>query len=570
MVLTSRSGRRLLAVAASAALAASLAACGGDDPATSEEETAGETGEGGTSEGSGGSLVFAGSGDPVILDGAYVSDGESIRPIRQMFETLVTTEAGGTDIVPLLATEWAASDDGLVWTFSLQDGVTFHDGTEFNAEAVCFNFDRWYNFTGIQQAPSVSYYYSTVFGGFATNEDPALPVSLYSSCEATDEATAVITLSKASSTFLSALSLPAFSMASPTALEEFGADEVSGTGEAPAFDGSFGYTNPVGSGPFKFESWEQGDRLTLVRNEEYWGDKALLDELIFTPISEGPARLQALQAGEIDGYDTVDPADLGTIEGDDQLQLLYRPAFNVGYLGMNSSLPPLDNPDIRKAVAYAIDKQNILTTLYPEGAQAAINFMPPDLWGWTDTVEAYEYDPEMAKQLIADSGVTDLTVEFWYPTDVSRPYMPDPEGNFTLMAENLEAVGFTVVPKSAPWNPDYLDANQVGTQQMYLLGWTGDFSDPDNFLGTFFQTEQPQWGFSEQAIFDKLDEAEAEPDEAAREALYVEANELIADFVPGVPYVHTDPAIAFRAGIEGYEPSPVNNEDFATVSIPSE
>ncbi len=547
-------------------MALSLAACGGDgdDPAE-PDEPGGET-----EAGSGGTLVFAGASDPVILDGAYVSDGESIRPIRQIFEGLVTTEAGGTDIVPLLATDWEPSEDGLEWTFNLQEGVQFHDGTDFNAEAVCANFDRWYNFTGILQSPSVSYYYGTVFGGFAENEDPEAPEGLYSSCEATEDSTAVITLTRASSTFLSGLSLPAFSMASPTALEEFGANDVSGTGEAPTFDGTFGYENPIGTGPFKFESWERGDRLTLVRNEEYWGDLALLDELVFTPISEGPARLQALQAGEIDGYDLVDPADLGTIEGDDQLQLLFRPAFNVGYLGFNSSLPPLDNPDIRKAIAYAIDKENILTTLYPEGSQAAINFMPPELWGWTDTVESYDYDPAMAEQLIADSGVENPTLEFWYPTDVARPYMPDPEGVFTLMQANLEAVGFTVQPNSAPWNPDYLEANQVGEQQMYLLGWTGDFGDPDNFVGTFFQSPQAQWGFDEQPIFDLLSEAEAEPDQAAREELYVEANELIADFVPGVPYVHTQPAIAFAAGIEGYEPSPVNNEDFAKVSVPQE
>ena len=566
MLSTTRAGRRYLAFAASGILAASLAACGGDDPAT---PGATDTGDAPVA-GSGGTLVFAGSSDPVILDGAYVSDGESIRPIRQIFESLVTTEAGGTDIVPLLATDWTTSDDGLEWTFNLQEGVTFHDGTDFNAEAVCANFERWYNFTGVQQSPSVSYYWSTVFGGFAANDDPEGPDSLYASCEASEDLVALITLTRSSATFLSGLSLPAFSMASPTALEEFGANDVSGTGDAPTFDGTFGYENPIGTGPFQFESWARGDRLTLVRNEEYWGTKALLDELVFTPIAENTARLQALQAGEIDGYDLVDPADLGTIEADDQLQLLYRPAFNVGYLGFNSSIPPLDNPDIRKAIAYAIDKENILTTLYPEGAQAAINFQPPDLWGWTDTVESYDYDPAMAEQLIADSGVTNPTVEFWYPTDVARPYMPDPEGNFTLMKANLEAVGFTVIPKSAPWNPDYLEANQVGEQQMYLLGWTGDFGDPDNFLGTFFQSPQDQWGFNEQAIFDKLDEAEAEPDQAAREALYIEANELIADFVPGVPYVHTDPAIAFRAGITGYEPSPVNNEDFALVSVPAE
>ena len=121
--------------------------------------------------------------------------------------------------------------------------------------------------------------------------------------------------------------------------------------------------------------------------------------------------------------------------------------------------------------------------------------------------------------------------------------------------------------QSAPWNPDYLAANQAGTQQMYLLGWTGDFGDPDNFIGTFFQTAQAQWGFNEPEIFDALDAAEAETDEATRETMYQDINQMIMDFVPGIPYVHTEPSIAFRAGIDGYVPSPVNNEDFATVTI---
>ena len=132
---------------------------------------------------------------------------------------------------------------------------------------------------------------------------------------------------------------------------------------------------------------------------------------------------------------------------------------------------------------------------------------------------------------------------------------------------DLEAVGFTVTTQSAPWNPDYLAANQAGTQQAYLLGWTGDFGDPDNFIGTFFQTEQAQWGFDEPDIFDALDAAEAETDLETRTQMYMDINAMIAEFVPGVPYVHTQPSIAFKAGISGYEPSPVNNEDFATVTI---
>ena len=170
----------------------------------------------------------------------------------------MTTEPGGTEIVPALAEEWEVSEDGLEWTFSLREGVTFHDGEPFNAEAVCYNFDRWYNFSGIQQSGNVSYYWQTVMGGYANNEDESLGESLYSSCEVTDEHTATITLSRPSSTFLSAMSLPAFSFGSPAALEEYGADEVTGSGEEPQFTGTYGTEHRRGRGDVPGQSRRGG------------------------------------------------------------------------------------------------------------------------------------------------------------------------------------------------------------------------------------------------------------------------------------------------------------------------
>ncbi|HXV56260.1 MAG TPA: ABC transporter substrate-binding protein [Gaiellaceae bacterium] len=333
---------RLLLLLAAMLLALGLAGCGGDD----DDEGAGDTGAAETEEGDGaegGTLVFAGAADPVALDGALVSDGESLRVIDQIFEGLVTLSEGGTDIVPGLAESWEASEDGLEWTFNLRDGVTFHDGEPFNAEAVCFNFDRWYNFTGSFQNPSASYYWQTVFGGFAEPEEGSPETSLYASCEAPDELTAVLTLTQPSASFLGALALTNFTIASPKALEEFGADEGEVDDEGIFHPtGTYGTEHPTGTGPFKFESWTRGDRLVLVRNDDYWGEKAHLDELIFRPIPDNAARLQALQAGDIHGYDLVEPQDVPTIEGDSNLQILDRPPFNVAYVGITQSHEPLD------------------------------------------------------------------------------------------------------------------------------------------------------------------------------------------------------------------------------------
>jgi peptide/nickel transport system substrate-binding protein len=559
----------LLLMLVAGMLAVTAAGCGGDDD---DEEagggtTAAEETDGG--EASGGTLVFASSADPVVLDGALVSDGESLRAIDQMFEGLVTLSLGGTEIEPALATEWEASEDGLEWTFQLREGVTFHDGEPFNAEAVCFNFDRWYNFSGPLQNPSASYYWQTVFGGFAEPEEGSPETSLYESCEATSEFEVVLNLTKASTSFLGALALTNFTIASPKALEEFGADEGTvdeETGFRPT--GTYGTEHPTGTGPFKFESWTRGDRLVMVKNEDYWGEPAKIDELIFRPISDNAARLQALQAGEIQGYDLVEPQDIPTIEGDDNLQILDRPAFNIGYVGINQKNAPLEKLEVRQAIAHALNRQEVVENFYAGRGEVAHQFMPPELFGYADEVTEYEYDPERAQELLQEAGVeTPLELTFCYPTDVSRPYMPDPPRNFEAFAANLNAAGFKITPRAAPWSPDYLGLVDEGNCPLYLLGWTGDYADPDNFIGTFFQSAQPAWGFENQELFDKLDEAEAETDEDTRIELYQEANQMIADFVPGVPYVHTKPALAFAACVEGYEPSPVSLEPFSIVSL---
>jgi peptide/nickel transport system substrate-binding protein len=554
-----------------AMLAFAAAGCGGDD-----EESAEGGATTGASEGTeGGTLVFAGAADPVLLDGALVSDGESIRAITQMFETLVALKPGTTEPEPGLATEWEPDEAGTTWTFQIREGVTFHDGEPLNAEAVCANFDRWFNFPSALQNPSASYYWQVVFGGFAKTdpESGAPEESLFESCEATGEYTVDLNLTKPSATLIPALSQQAFSIASPKALEEFNAD--AGTVDADGVfrpEGTFGTEHPIGTGPFKFESWTRNDRLVLVKNEDYWGEPAKIDELILRPIADNAARLQALQTGEIQGYDLVEPQDVETIEGDDNLQVLDRPAFNVAYVGFNLSKPPLDNDLVRQAIAYGLDRQSVVDNFYAGRGVVATQFMPPEVVGYADDVKEYEFNPERAKELLQEAGVAQpVELEFWYPTDVSRPYMPDPKRNFEAFAASLNESGFKVVPKSAPWNPDYLGRVDAGTAgHLHLIGWTGDYGDADNFIGTFFQAAKPQFGTNENPnpeVEKLLNDAEIETDEAKREELYKEANRAIMEWLPGVPYAHSEPALAFAANVNGYEPSPTTNESFATVTI---
>ncbi len=259
-------------------------------------------------------FVFGMEGEPTVLDGARSTGGPAARVGSQIFEGLLTVGANG-DLKPSLARSWQSSGDGRSWTFTLRDGVRFHDGSKLDAAAVCANFDRWYHSTGILQTQAVSLAWRSIFGGFATKDDPSAPAeSLYASCEIRGEHEVVVNLTRPSGRFLPAMTYWQFTIASPDALRRYEADRVSGSGAAPKFEGTFGTEHPVGTGPFKFERWIRNDRVVLVRNDGYWGEKPKLDRVIFRPIADPTARRQSLESGEIHGYEPVDAADLGPLE----------------------------------------------------------------------------------------------------------------------------------------------------------------------------------------------------------------------------------------------------------------
>jgi peptide/nickel transport system substrate-binding protein len=518
----------------------------------------------------GGTLVFGTASDPVVLDGALISDGESGRVIDQLYEGLVALKPGSTQIVPSLATSWKASGDGKTWIFNLRHGVRFHDGTAFNSAAVCFNFNRWYNFSGSFQNPDATYYWQTVFGGFHHPEQGSPKGSLYKACRPAGPFKVRLILTKRSASFLGALSLGSFSMESPTAMKKYGANKGSVDSDGVFHPtGTYGTKHPTGTGPFKFKSWSVGNKLEIVRYAGYWGKKAKVDRVIFQPISNNTARLQALQNGEIQGYDLVAPQDIATLKKGG-FRVLSRPAFNVAYVGFNYSKPPMDKLAVRQAIAYGLDRQSVVRAFYAGRAVVAKEFMPPQVIGYAKDVKTYPFNPEKAKSLLRGAGLKlPVDINFWYPTNVSRPYMPDPKRNFEGFAASLERSGFHVIAHSAPWRPDYLSAIDRGDAQMYLVGWTGDFGDPDNFIGTFFRTPQDAWGNfpASWGIYKILNKALAETNLKKRVQEYKQANRLIMKYLPGVPYAHSSPALGFKQNVHGYVPSPVSLEPFSLVSI---
>jgi peptide/nickel transport system substrate-binding protein len=518
-------------------------------------------------------IVFGTESDPILLDPSLISDGPSLRATDQIFNSLVGFKLGGTTIVPELATSWKPSKSGLSWTFQLRKGVKFSDGTRFNAAAVCVNFNRWYNYPAPLQNAALTYYWQTVFGGFA-HPGPGSPgpdKSLYKGCKTRGQYQVTLLLTRPSSSFLAAIGLPNFGIASPAGLKKYKAN--AGTVDASGVfhpTGTFATRNPVGTGAWMVKSWQVGSKLELVPNPFYWGKKSKLKRVIFRPIGDTAARLQALQSGELQGLDGVNPQDFTTVQNNSKLKLLKRPTFSVGYVGLNQAFPPLNNPLVRQAVAYGLDRASVVP-FYSGNGQLANQFLPPALFGFAKKgVPSYPYDPDKAKALLKQAGLTlPVKLDFWYPTAVSRPYMPDPKRNAEAFGASLEKAGFSITFHSAPWSPDYKSALQAGKYQIFLFGWIADFADPADFLNVHFGSKTPQFGFDNPALFALLKRADAEPNQAKRIVLYQQAGVQVMKYLPVVPYIWAGSALGFDKNVLGYAPGPIGpvNEPFSLVSF---
>ena len=547
--------RGLVAITGATIAALALAGCVASERGDNDSEGSGDVD---------GTFVFAASSDPASLDPAFAQDGESFRVSRQIFEGLVGTEPGTADPAPLLAESWESSEDGMSHTFTLKEDVTFQDGTPFNAEAVCVNFDRWYNWTGLAASEAFGYYYNKLFKGYADSAADAV----YKSCTPDGDYSVTIELNKPFAGFVASLSLPSFSMQSPSAMQEFGADEVGGSAEAPQLS-EYAMGHPVGTGPYAFDEWAPGEQVTLKAYDDYWGEKGQIDEIIFRTIDDPTARRQALESGSIDGYDLVGPADTKALE-DDGFTMVSRPPFTILYLAFNQAVPELQDPKVREALSYAVDKDALISQVLPEGTEKAIEFVPEVVNGYNADVTTYDYDPEKAKALLAEAGYDEsnpLKLTFNYPVNVSRPYMPDPEQIFTVLSSQLTEVGVETTPVSEEW-VEYLDRT-TGTSDhgIHLLGWTGDYNDTDNFVGVFFGQQSSEWGFDNPELFQKLNEARGVSNLEEQTALYEEINEMVAQFIPGVPLAHPAPTLAFDPRVESYPASPVNDEVFTGIVL---
>ena len=509
----------------------------------------------------GGTLVVAIPGDLNRTDPALVDDANSSYVLQQIFEGLVTLKPGsGSEIVGQLADSWTLSEDGLTYTFKLKSGIKFQDGTDFNAAAAKVNFDRWMSIPKTYVDLGYTYYIDTVITGKIAETT------------APDPTTFAIKLKAPNSAFLVTLTLTPFTFSSPKALKD-------GDASAPDFkNNKYAQGGPpaaVGTGPFVFKEWVPGDHVTLTKNPDYWNKAAggpYLDSLTFKPIADTTATLNALQAGDVDISQTLAPVDAPTAQKDPKLQYYDRgSACNTGVLAMNQKFKPFDNLKIRQAVAYAINRKAIVDAFFGDTGVVLKNWAPPGTI-FANDLAVPDYDVEKAKALIAESGVTDLSFDFWYPSDVSRPYMPDPKGEFEAMQRDLEAVGFKPNPKTSPWRPDYLAAESRGDYPAFLIGWNCDWLGIDNFLYTAFfgyrgepLAPNPEYAYKNDAMNEAMVKALASSDEATQKTEWGKAQDQILADIPSVPIVSGKTPAAGQTYVKGFTPSPTLLELFTNV-----
>jgi peptide/nickel transport system substrate-binding protein len=495
----------------------------------------------------GGTLVFGSSGDVSRLDPADVTDGESIQRMDNIFEALVEYKKESTEVQPCLAESWEISEDGLEFTFYLRKGVKFHDGTNFNADAVVFSFRRQYDESYL---PWHDYGEWAYWGWMFTDIKEVKKI---------DDYTVKIVLQNRNASLLTSLAMFTVNIVSPTNAAKWGLDA---------------FKHPVGTGPFKFVEWIKDNYITLVANEDYWRKRPYLDKLIFKVIPDPSARLMALEKGEIDGMEYPDPDQIPRIKANPDLKLLTQPGMNVGYLAMNmwdetpGFEPPFGDVRVRRAIAHAINKKDIVDYLYAGTATVAKNPLPPSLWGYNDEIEDYEYNPEISKKLLAEAGYPQGFKTTLWAMPVSRPYMFDPRKIAEAIQSDLRKVGIEAEIYSEEW-ATYLQDTEAGKHPMCLLGWTGDNGDPDNFIYVLLDKDAATIGAAGNVSFyrsDELHEVNIEAreiyDQKKRAELYKKAQEIIHGDVPWVPLAHATQINAFRKTVHDYFLHPTSRKFF--------
>lgn len=553
-------------------------------------------------------LRLAAAAPPVKFDPAIVADNESFRVTRQVYETLIDIDPDTGGAVAGLAEAWTESPDGLRYTFTLRQGVLFHDGTELNAKAIVANFNRWENLSATLRADSTQGFTDVFHFG---SDIPKLPTvedlekefqgvegpteaelaaqqlrlkqleelatqyktdlfegkskggtaSYFESVKATDTYLVTLNLRRRLPGLIEALTLPGMAIAAPSAL-------TGGPKENPAQSLS---TKPVGTGPYTFVSNKDGVvRLEIFK--DYWNQSRLAENKTHPEvalISSVPSpynREGALLADEIDGFDMVSVDTMRTLVRNAKV-VVQRDPFSVLYLGMDQRNKWLAKPEFRMAIAHAVNRTSLAEKLFLQGSKNASTLLPSAL-SIPAPEETPNHDTTKAKTLLADLGYNGEEIEFAYPLRVSRNYLPLPERTFAQIADDLAAAGIRVKPRPIAWTDGYVQTVQSKDfNGLHLLGFSGGYRSADDFLSGILSSKENEFGYTSPLLDSQIMLARSIPAGEAQTAAYADILTTLNADLPVLPLVFPISALAFNGNVTFYPPSPMLNECYADVQM---
>jgi len=336
--------------------------------------------------------------------------------------------------------------------------------------------------------------------------------------------------------------------------------------EAHAADGSL-VNEPNGTGPYRLDAWNRGTDITMSAFDDYWGDAPLSSTVIFRWSAEAAQRLVELQSGTVDGIDNPGADDFETIADDSSLALYDREGLNILYFGFNNTFAPFDNEQVRQAIAMGIDRQRIVDSFYPPGSEVASHFTPCSIPFACEGDEWYEYDPDAARDLLAEAGYPDGFETTISLRDIVRSYLPGPQQVAADLQDQLADLGITATIDVQESTAFIDNANAGALEGIHLLGWGADYPDATNFLDFHFGAgASPQFGDKFDDVTEALQQGASSVADADRQAAYETANNAIKEHVPMIPIVHGGSGVAFQADNDGAHSSPLGNESMAVIS----
>jgi peptide/nickel transport system substrate-binding protein len=460
----------------------------------------------------GGTLIISLGTDIPIFDSAKATGIPNLGIILLVSETLTRIAPEGGAVLPNLAESWKQSEDGSYWTLNLRKGVKFHDGTPFNAEAVKFNVERLFD-------P-------------ATKAAAAGAFSMIKKVEVVDEYTVKMITGDPFAPLMATLAYAPMGINSPTQVKKLGNDNY--------------YTAPMGTGPFKFVYHKKGEEARLEANKDYWGGAPYLDAVVMKPIPETAARVMALESGQVHAIYHVPPRDAERLKTDKRFEVLTPNQQRAILVGFNVTKKPLDDPKVRQALNYAVDKKAINDRIFLGIPKIADSPVPQTVWGYVKTKD-YTYDPEKAKQLLKDAG---------YPNGFEVTLHASP-GRYLMDAEVIEAVQSYLQKVNVKVNIITLEwaAYQTAQRkkveesqiQMFFIGWGVPTLDADIIIKNYLKEGWGELGLNTMYYTNPeveklvLAQRTAKDDKSRLDALK-KAQEIIMEDAPQI-FLYTEPQI---------------------------